>query len=98
MWFITCVEKMESEHGLPSNGDIVTWGFYANRDDAVRALHKNLKDMHEGIYQYACIEQYEEGIAMVTGEIQWFRFDKERNGYFEIDTPDIVRYCCGYAI
>ena len=98
MWFITCMEKMESERGLPALGDSVTWGFYANHDDAVRALHDNRTDMHEGIYQYACIERYEEGIAMGTGEIQWFKFDKVRGGYFEIATPDIVKYCCGFAM
>lgn len=98
MWFIVCMEKMELECGLPVHGDIITWGFYANHDDAVRALHDNRKDMHEGIYRYACIERYEEGIAMCAGEIQWFKFDKVRGGYFEIDTPDIVKHCCGYAM
>lgn len=99
MWFITCLEKMNTIAGnIPVFGDVTTWGFYSVKSHAVEALHDNSCDMHEGIYQYACIERYEEGIARFTGDIQWFRWDEDRNGYFEIDTPDLVENCCGFAM
>jgi len=99
MWFVTVVEKMEHKYpDFAITGDTRTWGFYSEKSDAVQSLHENRTDMHEYFYDYAVIEEYEEGICNDTGERQWFKWDEERQGYFEIDEPEGVKYICCFAI
>lgn len=99
MWFVTVVEKMEYKSPYFANtGDTRTWGFYSEKNDAVQSLHENRTDMREYCYDYAVIEEYEEGISNDTGERQWFKWDEERQGYFEIDEPEGVKYICCFAI
>lgn len=100
MWFITVFNKIEcDEHGWLDCGGQRTWGYYAERNTAVQALHENWTDMWEYCYNYAVIEQYEEGISgYVIGSRQWFKWDDERAGYFEIDEPKEVKHYCSFAL
>lgn len=99
MWFVTVVEKIEERpNSFTNTGDTRTWGFYSNKNDAVQSLHENRTDMREDFYDYAVIEEYEEGICNDTGNRQWFRWDKNRKGYYEIDEPECVSYICCFAI
>ena len=100
MWFITVFEKVESNcGGWPEFGCSRTWGFYEDRGTAVQALHENWIDMHETCYDYAVIEKYAEGISHYEFDSrQWFKFDQEREGYFESDEPECVKHWCGFAL
>lgn len=64
-----------------------TWGFYTCFSEADRVLHNNITDMHEGYFNYAVIEEYEEGISGYTGESWWFKFDYDLGCYTRIDKP-----------
>lgn len=100
MWFVTVVETMDYNNaaGLGDTGEQRTWGFFENKEDAIDVLHRNVTDMHEGYYDYAVIEEYEEGIGCSTGNRQWFKYDNNRDGYFEIDEPYCVKNICDFAI
>lgn len=106
MWFVTVVEKMDddecasryNDYGFVPTGEQRTWGFYFNREDAVDSLHRNVTDMHEFFYNYAVIEEYDEGISGYTGERQWFRWDHNKNGFFEIDEPSYVKNIHCFAL
>lgn len=101
MWFITVFEKVDrDERGWPIFGSRRTWGFYSDRDVAIKALHENWTDMHEGLYNYAVIEGYDEGICHGhdPDEAQWFKWDKENEGYREIERPEAVVGFCDWAI
>lgn len=100
MWFITVFEKIEpNELGWPEFGCQRTWGFYQNHDTAVDVLHGNWTDMWEYCYDYAVIEKFNPGISQyVNGSRQWFKFDRERNGYFEIEEPECVKHLGSFAL
>lgn len=101
MWFVTVIEKLDADgygDGFCDTGDTRTWGFYSDVNDAINALHNNKTDMHEYFYDYAIIEEYDEGICNGTSRYQWFKWDNERNGYFEIDEPRCVSRMCDFAI
>lgn len=100
MWFITVIETMDYGNidGFGDTGDQRTWGFFENKEDAVDVLHRNATDMHEGYYDYAVIEEYEEGLCPWAENYQWFKYDESRDGYFEIDEPDCVKNICNFAI
>ena len=101
MWFITVVEKMElypNSKDFADTGETRCWGFYSGKEEAAHLLHLNCTDMHEDMYDYAVIEEYEEGISNYIGNRQWFKWDADRQGYFEIDEPEIVKYICCFAL
>lgn len=106
MWFITTIEKVEyyeNENDIPAFpdfGDQRTWGYYSDREKAVQALHKNLTDMYEYLYDYALIEKFEEGICPYASpnNRQWFKWDSERKGYYEIEEPEVAKHVVNFAI
>lgn len=100
MWFITVFTKIEPiESSWPEFGYQRTWGFYSDRETAVKALHENWTDMYEYCYNYAVLEKFEEGIShYVFDSRQWFKFDHEREGYFEIEEPECVKHLGSFAI
>ena len=100
MWFITVFQKVEpDDRWLAEFGAERCWGYYADRETAVQALHENWTDMNEYLYGYAVLEQFEEGIShYVWGSRQWFKFDYERGGYFEIEEPECVKHLSSFAI
>ena len=100
MWFITVFEKIApNAMGWPEFGSSCTWGFFAERETAVQALHENWTDMWECCYDYAVIEKFDEGIShYVPDSSQWFKFDRERGGYFEINAPECVKYLVSFAL
>ena len=98
-FFITVFEKIESDElGWPKTGASRCWGFYRNKDTAIQALHENWTDMNETIYDYAVIEGYEEGIANLTGYQQWFKYDREKDGYFEIEKPEASKHFSAWSL
>ena len=89
MWFITVLEKQEKHPlGYIDHGCLRTWGYYRDHDRALHALHENWTDMWEGCYHYAVLEEIGEGICPMPKSVQWFKYDRERNGYFEIEMPE----------
>lgn len=89
MWFITVFEKREINHlGWPEYGCCRTWGYYHDHNTALQALHENWTDMWETIYDYAVLEEIGEGLCPTPESVQWFKYDHERDGYFEIEMPD----------
>ena len=80
------IERIPS--GYNNLGSRRVWGYYMDKNDAIEALHFNMTDLNETLYEYACLEAFEEGISHpVFDETQWFKFDHTANGYFEIETP-----------
>ena len=99
MWFITVFEKVEPGYGWPEFGAQRTWGFYRTRKTAVQALHENWTDMWEYTYDYAVIEKFDVGISRcVLDSRQWFKFDQDCNGYFEIEEPECVKQFGSFAL
>ena len=57
MYFITCFQKYEiDKNGWPDLGAGRTFGYYNDRDVAIRMVELNNLDIHECLYDYAVIE------------------------------------------
>jgi hypothetical protein len=54
--------------------------------------------MHETIYWYAVIEKIGEGIHPEVEKEYWFKYDKEQDGFFEIEKPKETRCVCNHAL
>jgi hypothetical protein len=100
MWFITVFEKLGEvyENGFPNLGSQRTWGYYSKRECAVNALHDNLGDMRDFMYNYAVIEKVDEGVMPLAYNRQWFKWDSKKIGYYEIEEPECVNNFSNFAI
>lgn len=99
MWFITVMEYLiEDKKFIARHGDKRTWGYYTEKETAVRALHENWTDMREYVYDIALLEKLGPGISPDCEERQWFKFDKERGGYFEMEEPDFIKCVVNFAL
>ena len=106
VWTVYLCEKVEpyyyengKETGFNNHGSSASVGFYAKREDAVDAMHKNACDIRECFYEYGCIEEVKEGLyGSVPGSVQWFMWNEEKGGFYEIETPKGEENVCGYVI
>ena len=99
MYFITVFDKVEpDERFFAEFGCQRTWGYHPEYEWAVNALHENVTDMYEGCYEYAVIEKIGCGICAISEKRQWFKWDKEKRGYFEIEEPECVKRISNFAI
>ena len=98
MYFITCFSQCELTNGFFDGGYCRCFGYYEYLYDAIKALKLNHCDMHETIYWYAVIEKIGEGIHPEVEMEKWFKYDRERDGFFEIKKPKETRQVCNHAI
>ena len=75
--------------GFPDTGSQRSWGYYLDRSEAVDALHINATDMWETCYDYAILEEVEEGINPFCAKENrtFFKYDRKKDGYFECEEP-----------
>ena len=94
MWFITVI-RIDKEGRF---SDSRCWGYYDNSKDCVWDLHCNHTDMAEYYYNYAVIEKINPGIAQYPTQRQFFKYDKERDGFFEIEEPEWASHLCNFSL
>lgn len=97
-WFITVFAGWSEKTGNPICAR--TWGFYKDKQEALTTLHNNINDLFEGVYSYAVLEPYYEGISGYTFEYprQFFKYNQEKDSYFEIAEPEAFAHSCSFAI
>ena len=86
-WFITVFENLKTSKDGAIIYDSRCWGFFSDRNEAVEVLHRNTADLWETIYDYAVLEEFHEGIGGWTKNRQFFKYNEEKDGYFEIPEP-----------
>ena len=96
-WFITVFESMESDKSGELKGDSRCWGFFSDKDEAVKVLHGNISDLWETVYDYAVLEGFFEGICGYTENRRFFKYSMEKNGYFEIPEPECLKNLYTFA-
>lgn len=75
-------------------------GYYFDKDIAFEAVKNNWCDVWETCYNYALIEEIEEGLykSAAKGHRWWFKFNLENKQYEEIDEPECMKKHCGFTI
>lgn len=99
MYFITVLENVEAnDMYMAEFGDFRTWGYYSEYDRAATAVRANVTDLHEDCYEYAVIEKIGCDLCPIVEERQWFKWDKDKHMYFEIEEPESVKRITNFAI
>ena len=80
MYFITCFLKYEidSRTGVPNIGSTRTFGYYNDRDTAIKMVEINNLDIQERLYDYAVIEYIPEGLYNFAEERIFFKWNEEK--------------------
>lgn len=87
MYFITCFQKIgNGKYGLDIGASRVV-GYCSNYLIADSILRNNVCDIHETIYHYAVIEEIEEGVYPTVKDRWFYKYDKEKDGYYPIEEP-----------
>lgn len=95
IYVLTCFAKLElDDRGYLHTSGQRTFGYFTRLKDAINAMHTNYLDMWERCYDYGLIETMKEGVHSDCTKERWFKYDQERNGFFEIDKPEAVRQSC----
>ena len=100
IYTIMVVEKIEKGLiGLPDFGSSSLCGYYFDKDVAFETVKENACDINENFYDYAVIEEVEEGLYHpATSERWFFKYDKEKDQYEQIEEPDFLNLYCGFTI
>ena len=98
-WFIT-VFNYDDWGDMAHITSSRCWGFYTDKSIALEVLHNNMTDIYEFTYPCAILEPYHEGISGYDFEEsrQFFKYDEERNGYFEIEEPRCFKHSVGFGL
>lgn len=87
-----CMKLEQNCLGGPELGYSRVFGYYENWNDAVESMHNNICDIHETIYEYGIIEDVTAGLYSCFNKRQLFKWNKERQGFFEIEEPKFFRH------
>ena len=97
-YFITVFQKLPSDSYHFDIGGSRCWGFYPDKDTAVKAVRENWTDLSEYLYNYAIIEEFNEGLNGWTGNRWFFKFDVKKKAFFDIDAPEAFRHVGSFSI
>ena len=94
MYFVST--RGENDHKDLFGG---AWGYFWDKTSAVDAVQRNVTDIHETIYPYAIFECLEQGLFPVPKERQWFGWQEEKQGFYEMEPPECDKYYpCNFSI
>lgn len=98
IYVIMVCEKLEEHNNLPDVGASRVVGFYTDRSDAEFAVKNNSCDIWEMCYDYAIIEEVEEGLYSLSTERSYYKYDTEDGHYHPIPEPDFMKHLSGFTI
>lgn len=73
-------------------------GWYSDYKDAYEAVLNNACDIWETCYDYALLEEIEEGLYHPASSRWWFKHNLEENRYEEIPEPEFCKVYSGFTI
>lgn len=97
---LTMTNLEQGEHKFLNFGSERLVGWYSDKNDAFDAVMENACDINETCYDYALIEEIEEGLyrSAISGSRWFFKYNRDTRGYEQIEEPDFVKSYCGFTI
>lgn len=99
IYMIMCCEQLEpTADNFPEFGRTSIMGYFQDKNRAFEAVIHNEEDIWETCYNYAIIEEVEEGIYPPTFERWFFKFNTEAKEYELIQEPKFLHRFRGLII
>ena len=95
IYVIGCMIKLEP---FGNFGHVAPMGFFTNKQDAFEAVVNNSCDINETIYDYAIIEEVQEGLYPCSTARWFFKFNRETKKYDFMEEPKFMNHLCGILI
>lgn len=94
------MEKMNCDKRtkFPDFGSERLVGWYSDFETARSSVSENVCDINETCYDYALIEECEEGLYNPSSNRWWFQFNRETDSYVQINEPDFMKKFSGFTI
>ena len=79
---------------FPDMGCTAGMGFYHEKEWAVRAMHENMCDIRETVYNAGFVLERHPGLYQPVGREGriYFLWDEGKKGFFEAEEPEIFRH------
>ena len=85
-----------------STVDYRTWAWYTDVNKALNSVETNMGDMFESTYNYALVEEIEEGMPARSKVIQWYKAVYKKGINFprvvKIKEPKQFKRQCNFSI
>jgi hypothetical protein len=98
MYFITVFEKLPPNDDYCDCGATRCVGYYEKLESAEDTVKNNYGDIWETCYDYAVIENIEEGLYPMTVDRQFYKHNDEKDTYEPIDEPEVFKHYCNFGI
>lgn len=96
IFLIGMIEDIREEDGAVGTRVV---GYFGDLLTAQECLEQNCCDLHEGIYNYAVVENVKPGLYRSTEATPvFFQWDKEKGGYVKIEKPKALNNFCSFTI
>lgn len=95
MYFLTMIETNRNSHECTSSAAV---GYFKTYEEVVEILHSNYCDINETCYDYAVVEQIRPGLYPCPEKTVFFKYDPDKNGYFETCRPKMLNNMGNFAI
>lgn len=98
IYVIMTFSKLDNNNWFPDFGSRNLCGWYFDFKDAYRAVTENMCNIWEHVYNYALIEEVEEGLYSDSTKRWFFQFDKNLKSYDLIEEPEFLKHFGGFTI
>lgn len=97
IYIITTMSKLDlNDLGWPSLGSHGAVGYYRSFKDAEKAVTTNSCDIWETCYEYACIEEVEEGLYPSCINRWFYKYNIKDDTYEPVEPPEEYAHTCGF--
>ena len=100
IYVIMMLEKLEidADYWYPDFGSTSIVGWYKDKDVAFEDVVNNALDIRECAYDYALIEESEEGLYTSSRTRWFFKWNDEKQIYEQIEEPKFLHHFSGFII
>lgn len=99
IYLITTFTQIEPDDRFLANlGASRAVGFYYNKKDAFESVKVNSCDIWEMCYDYAVIEEVEQGMYPECYHRWFFKYNRAVDRYEEINEPECVKHLMNFSI
>lgn len=99
IYAVKVMEKLEkTSNGFIDIGKTRIVGWYSDGDEAIKHVENNDWNIRDGIYDYALVEECDEGFYPYNSKRWFFKFDEDEEVYWVIQEPDFVKNTVNFTI
>jgi len=98
MYFLTSLWR-KAEKGFEATiKNERCFGYFADKQDALKAADENWADMHECMYNWLVIEKIPEGLHAMPEEEIWYTWDDGTKRWIHVDKPVWTEHIINWSI